>query len=374
VATTLIITNDFPPRVGGIESFVGDVVELLERDVVIYTSSAPGWAEVDRRLAVEVVRAGSVLLPSPAATRQAVDIFRRSGASRVLFGAAAPLGLMAGALRRAGAVRMVALTHGHETWWAALPGARSLLRRLADDVDHVSTVSDFTAARIAPALSPAARSRMIRVAPPVDTSLFAPADPAHNAARRTDRPRAVAVGRLVQQKGFGTLLRAWRLVLDSWSGPATPELVLVGDGPQRRQLTRLAQRLGLTPSVRFIGAVARPQVVNELQAADVFVLLMRTRLAGLNPEGLGLAAVEAAACGLPVIVGDSGGAAETVLHGRTGQVVDPHNPQQAAECLSLLLQDPALARCMGAAGRRFVTDRFGSQRARETLRRALDLP
>lgn len=367
--TTLIVTNDFPPRIGGIESFVADLVDLLDGDVVVYTSAAQGSASFDRRLGVEVVRGGAVLLPTSAATREAVGLLRSAGASRVLFGAAAPLGLMAPALRRAGASHILALSHGHETWWATLPVARSLLRRLADGVDHVSTISDFTAGRIAPALSPSARARMIRLAPPVDGTVFRP-----SGVPSTGRPRVLAVGRLVRQKGFGVLLRAWRLVLREWSSSLTvPELVLVGDGPHRRTLERSVARLGIGSSVRMVGRLPRSQVVAELQRADVFALPVRTRLWGLNPEGLGLAAIEAAACGLPVVIGRSGGAPETVLDGRSGFLVDPDDETEVAARITELLLDPVLARRFGAEGRRFVLSEFGTARARTTLRAALAL-
>ncbi len=369
--TTLVVTNDFPPRIGGIESFVADLVELLDRDVVVYTSATPGSAAQDRRLGVEVVRAGPVLWPSPGSTRAAVALLQRSGASRVLFGAAAPLGLMAGPLRRAGAERIVALSHGHETWWATLPGSRSLLRRVGDEVDHLTTISDYTASRIAPALSAGARARMLRLAPPVDPAVFRPA--ALTAPH--DRPsRLIAVGRLVQQKGFDTLLPAWRLVLDAWPHEAAPpELVLVGDGPRRRRLEALTTSLQLRSTVRFLGSMPRAEVIDQLQQSDAFALPVRTRLGGLNPEGLGLAALEAAACGLPVIVGRSGGAPETVLDGQTGYVVDPHDPRRLADRITTLLRDPSVARTMGAEGRRFVTETFGPERVRDTLRRALGL-
>ncbi len=154
---------------------------------------------------------------------------------------------------------------------------------------------------------------------------------------------------------------------------AAPELVLVGDGPERARLERLVAGLGLDDVVRLTGAVPRTGVVAELQRADVFALPMRTRLAGLNPEGLGLASLEAAACGLPVVVGRSGGAPETVLAGRTGFVVDPHDHAALADRLLALLADPPAARAMGLAGRRFVLDRFGADHARRTLRTALDL-
>jgi phosphatidylinositol alpha-1,6-mannosyltransferase len=184
----------------------------------------------------------------------------------------------------------------------------------------------------------------------------------------------VAVGRFVAQKGFDTLLHAWRRVLDQVSDRAAlPELVLVGDGPQRPRLQGLIDRLGLPAAVRITGAVPRTQVLVELRRADVFALPMRTRLAGLNPEGLGLAAIEAAACGLPVLVGNSGGAPETVLPGRTGFVLDPHDPIGLADRLTAVLADPVVGRAMGAAGRRFVGERFGAEQARRTLLRALDL-
>lgn len=375
--STLIVTNDFPPRRGGIESFVADVVGLLDHDVVVYTSSAPGSSEVDRDLGVEVVRTGFPLLPTPRATREAMALLRRTGASRVVFGAAAPLGLMAPALRRAGAERIVALSHGHETWWATVPGARGLLHRLADRVDQLATISDYTAHRIGPALSADARSRMFRLAPPVDPAVFRPVERPPGASTgggAVRRPRVVSVGRLVRQKGFDVLLRAWSRVLAGRPWEVLPELVVVGDGPRRPRLEQLVGRLGLGDSVRLPGSVPRAAVVAQLQAADVFALPVRTRLAGLNPEGLGLAAIEAAACGLPVVVGRSGGAPETVQHGRTGYVVDPDDEEGLADRLSALLADPALARAMGAAGRAFVTATFGTDRARATLRAALDLP
>ena len=365
---TLIVTNDFPPRVGGIESFVAEVVELLDRDVVVYTSASAGAAHFDRSLDYEVVRGPRVLLPTAAATRTARRVLARSGATRVLFGAAAPLGLMAAALRSAGAERIVALSHGHETWWATLPGSRRALARLAEDVDHLSTISDFTTARIGPVLSPSARARMIRLAPPVDPAVFRPSP-----AQRSARPRVVAVGRLVRQKGHDTLLRAWRLLLDEWPRTAAaPELVVLGEGPQRARLEGLRDRLRLS-GVLLPGAVGRAEVVSQLQQAHVFALPMRTRFAGLNPEGLGLAAIEAAACGLPVVVGRSGGAPETVRDGVTGMVVEPGDVRQLADVLGRLLGDPALARSMGEAGRRFVSATFGVESARTVLWDALDL-
>ncbi len=368
--TTLVVTNDFPPRIGGIESFVSDVCALLDHDVVVYASGPPGAALTDGERGFPVVRGGPLLLPTPATAARAAALVRQHRITRVVFGAAAPLGLLAPALRAAGAERLVGLTHGHETWWAGIPGARSLLRRIGEGCDHLTVISEFTERRIASALSPAARARLLRLPPLVDADVFLPGAP----RAATAPPRAVAVGRFVAQKGFDTLLRAWRRVVDLTADPARHlELVLVGDGPARTRLEQLIARLGLGSAVRLTGAVPRTDVVAELQRADVFALPMRTRLAGLNPEGLGLAALEAAACGLPVVVGRSGGAPETVQPGRTGFVVDPHDHVALAERMMTLLSDQTTARALGAAGRQFVLDRFGAEPARRTLRIALDL-
>lgn len=369
MATTLVISNDFPPRIGGIESFVRDVCRLLDHDVVVYAAGPSGAPATDASRGYPVVRDGGLLLPTPRVRDRAVELLRQHGCSRVVFGAAAPLGLLAPALREAGATDIVGLTHGHEVWWAALPGARAALRRVGDGCDHLTTISAYTTARIAPALSPAAQARLRRLSPPVDTGAFRP-----GLARPPDGPgRCVAVGRFVAQKGFAILLQAWRLVLDRASLGPPHELVLVGDGPQRRALERQVRQLGLARTVRLTGPLTRAQVIAELQAADVFALPVRTRLAGLNPEGLGLAALEAAACALPVVIGRSGGAPETVQHGITGFVVDPRDPAELAVRILELLSDRDRARELGGQGRAYVLRRFGFEAARTALRATLRL-
>ncbi|HKF89770.1 MAG TPA: glycosyltransferase family 4 protein [Propionibacteriaceae bacterium] len=368
MASTLIITNDFPPRIGGIESFVSDICELLDFDVVVYASGPPSGAGSDGDRRYPVIRDGSLLLPTRRLADRTADVLRRCGATRVIFGAAAPLGLLAPRLRRAGAQRIIALTHGHETWWAALPGSRQLLRRIGDGCDHLTTISRYTSARVGRALSASARARLLRLPPPVDTTRFVPAQ-----RNRRHSSRSIAVGRFVPQKGLSTLLRAWRLVLEERAASGAGELILVGDGPDRPRLTSMISDLDLRGTVRMAGAMPRAEVITALQQADLFVLPVRTRLGGLNPEGLGLAALEAAACGLPVIIGDSGGAPETVRHGKTGFVVDPRDPVDLARKITTLLRDRELAVTMGAAGRSMVEKHFGRARAGALLRRALEL-
>ena len=367
---TLIITNDFPPRVGGIESFVSDVCELLDHDVVVYAPGTSGAAASDRECPFPVIRNGPLMLPTPRIAARAVELLRASGATRVIFGAAAPLGLLAPVLRRAGASHIVGLTHGHETWWARLPVARQLLHRIGDSCDHLTAISGFTERRIASALSPDARRRLLRLAPPVDPDSFRPPE----AAAVRSAVRCIAVGRLIPREGR---VHAAPGLADSDRSDrrsvAARELIVVGDGPQRARLERTIHELELSDCARIIGAVPRAQVIAQLQQASVFALPVRTQLAGLNPEGLGLAALEAAACGLPVIVGHSGGAPETVREGDTGFVVPSDDHQLLAERLSLLLDDPSLAQQMGSRGRRYVSAHFSMESARARLREALDL-
>ena len=177
---------------------------------------------------------------------------------------------------------------------------------------------------------------------------------------------------MVRRKGFDTLLDAWAL-LGRASTVERPELVLVGDGPERGRLEHQVRRCALG-DVRFTGALDPSGVLIELQRAAVFALPIRTRLGGLDSEGLGLASLEASACGLPVVVGRSGGAPETVQPGRTGYVVDPDDPYELAARLADLLADPERARVLGAAGRGFVGERYGAEQARRVLRTALGLP
>jgi phosphatidylinositol alpha-1,6-mannosyltransferase len=272
----------------------------------------------------------------------------------VLFGAAAPLGLLAPSLRRAGARRLVAITHGHEAGWAVLPGARSLLRRIGDSVDTVTYLGEYTRVRLARALSPAAAARMTRLAPGVDSDAFRPG--AGGAAVRerlglAGRPVVVCVSRLVPRKGQDTLIRAWPQVRAAVPDAA---LLLVGGGPYAGRLQRLAGRLGVTGSVIFTGPVPWPELPSYYDAGDVFAMPCRTRRHGLDVEGLGIVYLEASATGLPVIGGDSGNAPDAIRDGETGYVVAGRSPADVADRLVYLLTDPVGARAMGEKGLAWV--------------------
>lgn len=334
----LVVTNDFPTRRGGIESFVLALCERMPPDeVVVYTASMPGDRAYDAGLAFPVHRDPSrVLLPTPAVARRVARVLRESGCDRVVFGAGAPLGLLAPGLRRAGARRLVALTHGHEVWWARLPVTRGLLRRIGDSVDTMTYVSQWCRDRIAPALSAAARARMVRLSPGVDPERF---HPGCGGARTRQRlglapttPVVVCTARLVRRKGQDTLVSAWPEVLATYPDAV---LLLVGGGPDLGRLRRRARRLGVQRSVVLTGGVDWREVPAYVDAGDVFAMPCRTRRLGLEPEAWGIVLLEAQACGLPVLVGRSGGAPETLGAGGRGVVVD--DPADAGEVARALV-------------------------------------
>jgi phosphatidylinositol alpha-1,6-mannosyltransferase len=354
---TLIVTNDFPPRQGGIQSFVHSLALRLPPDLL--TVFAPKWdgaREFDANQPFEVVRhPTSLMLPVPSVTRRAVAIAQARQAEAVVFGATAPLGLITPALRRAGVQRAVAITHGHEAGWAALPGARTLLRRIGDDTDVVTYLGEYFRVRLSGALSPAAAARMTRLHPGVDAARFA-ADPRAGQAIRqrhdlTNRPVVVCVSRLVRRKGQDMLLKAWPGVLKKVPDAA---LLIVGGGPYSAHLHSLSERKGLTPSVRFTGPVPAAELSAHYAAGDIFAMPCRTRRGGLDVEGLGIVYLEASATGLPVVGGDSGGAPDAILEGESGYVVPGRDVGALTERLVALLSDPATARAMGEKGRAWV--------------------
>ena len=352
----LVLTNDFPPRPGGIQFFVHALaMRLPPESVTVY---APAWAgaeKFDAELPFPVVRhPTSLMLPVPSVARRAERILMAEGCDAVLFGAAAPLGLLAPRLRRAGAERLIALTHGHEVGWAALPGARATLRRIGDSVDTVTYLGEYTRVRLARALSPQAAARMTRLTPGVDVSEFYPGAGGQAVRERWGlggRPVVVCVSRMVPRKGQDTLIRAWPLVLAT-----TPDatLLLVGDGPYRSRLERMARHLGVDRSVVFTGAPSRAELPAYFDAGNVFAMPCRTRRRGLDVEGLGMVFLEAAATGLPVVGGDSGNSADAIRDGETGYVVPGVGVADLADRLKRLLNDPGAAKAMGEKGLAWV--------------------
>lgn len=371
---TLVVTNDFPPRTGGIESFVLAMTQRMPPgDVVVHTARQRGDRAFDASLPFPVVRDPSPLMvPTPDIARRAAQIARSEGCDRVWFGAAAPLGLMADRLRRAGVRQTVATTHGHEVWWATVPATRPLLRRIGDRNDVVTYLGEYTRSRVARAFTPAAVQRMAQLTPGVDDAAFHPGAGGAQVRDRLglrDRPVVVCISRMVARKGQDTLVRALPGIRARVPDAA---LLLVGDGPYRRRVERLVDDLGLRQHVVLTGRVPWASTPAYYDAGDVFCMPTRTRRAGLEPEALGICYLEAAATGLPVVAGDSGGAPDAVLDDENGYVVDGRNALEVADrCVQLLL-DRDLAQRFGARGREWVAQRWRWDDLVVRLRHLLD--
>jgi phosphatidylinositol alpha-1,6-mannosyltransferase len=356
---TLVVTNDFPPRPGGIQQFVHQIVERLPaQDIVVLTSRHDGDESFDATLPYRVVRHPHYpMIPTPAVTRRAAALLREESCEAVWFGAAAPLALMTPSLRRAGAVRVVASTHGHEIGWAKLPGAASALRRISGRVDVLTYLTDHSRVAVGKVAAPGAR--LEQLSPGVDPEVFTPAVSGLAVRERYglgSRPVVVCVSRLVRRKGQDTLIALWPRVLEQAPDAA---LLIVSGGPYSARLEAMAGARGLDKSVFFTGQVDWDELPQHYAAGDLFAMPCRTRRGGLDVEGLGIVFLEASASGLPVIAGRSGGAPDAVLDGRTGYVVDPRNHEEIAGRIVELLLDKVSARTMGVVGRAWAEREWG---------------
>lgn len=370
---TLLVTNDFPPRAGGIQSYLHAIAERLPaHDLVVYAPAWPGAGEFDAAQPFPVVRhRSSLMLPTPTVARRAAALLAEHSLTGVWFGAAAPLALLSGYLRRHGAQRIVASTHGHEVGWSMLPGSRQALRMIGNGTDVVTFVSRYARRRFAAALGP--RAALEYLPPGVDAELFAPDPTARQTIRRrhrlADAPVIVCVSRLVARKGQDQLIAAMPQIL---AAVPSAKLLIVGGGPDTARLVALADRHQVTGAVVFTGAVPFAELPAHFVAGDVFAMPCRTRGGGLDVEGLGIVFLEASACGLPVIAGDSGGAPEAVQDGHTGAVVPGTDLPAIVEAAVTLLRDPSTRARWGAAGRHWVQEHWTWQRSADRLVTLLD--
>ena len=363
VATTLFITNDFGPRAGGIETFVHGLIERLPKgSVIVYTSAQPNAASFDNKwlqdFGVEVIRDRSkILLPTPRVIKACQKLIRNRKLSKVAFGAAAPLGIMARAMRRAGARKIVTLTHGHEVWWAKVPPFSLAMRFMSKNIDAIAYLGDYTRGEISKALRKDDVSKLVQIAPGIDVEHFIPTDSSILRAELglTDKSVIISVGRLVHRKGQDKLIAALPAIK---AAIPNVHLVLVGVGPHQDYLEKLAAKLQVADCVTFIGRINYAELPKYICVGDIFAMPSRSRFFGLEVEGLGIVYLEASACGLPVVGGKSGGAPDAVLVGETGVVVDGTNTFEIAEACIELLNNPELCALMGANGRAWIIENW----------------
>jgi phosphatidylinositol alpha-1,6-mannosyltransferase len=360
----LLVTNDFGPRTGGIETFVIGLFErITSHEVFVLTSQQGDTSAYDKHwldaYGVRVIRDRSkILLPTWRVIRAAKKIVRDNNIEIAVFGAAAPLALMSRALRKAGVQKIVAITHGHEVWWARIFPFSVAIKRIGNSVDFLTYLGEFTRQAISKALPPKRRGAMVKIAPGIDTAHFIPQPDSMQMRTKLGLEKKkiiISVGRLVHRKGQDKLIESLPLILKS---VPNAHVLLVGEGPYRTHLEKLVAEKSLQNHVTFAGRVMYDKLPSYLSAADLFVMPSRSRLFGLEVEGLGIVYLEASACGIPVIAGNSGGAPDAVIEGVTGFSVDGTNTDEITRAVVEICSDAERASQMGAAGRNWVVDKW----------------
>ena len=366
----LLVTNDFPPKVGGIQNYLWELWRRLPPDdVVVHTTPYQASATFDAQQPFTVIRSREPwLLPGPHLVRRVNRLAKSHGADLVVIDPALPAGLVGPRLDLPYAV----VVHGAEVAIPGrLPGVRRLLREVLDSAAGVIAAGGYPALECERALG---RHLPAFVIPPgVDIERFRPASRHERVlfhsrlGLRPEAPTVVSVSRLVPRKGMDTLVRAAALLA---ARGRDLQVVIVGDGRDQGRLRRLAARTGAP--VRLLGRLGDDDVAALLGCADVFAMLCRTRWRGLEQEGFGIVYLEAAAAGVPQIAGRSGGAHEAVADGETGIVLDPATPGAAAEAIANLLDDGERRTEMGAAARQRAATAFSYDLLADRLRRAID--
>jgi len=350
----LVVTNDFPPRIGGINDYVAQIVRRFPPgEAVVFASAWPGAAEHDTRFPHPVIRwPSSVLLPTPAAFSRLLRLVRAERPTVVLFGAAVPLALMGPLVFRRFGVPFATFTHGLEAGVARLPIGRAALAWIGRHAALVTALSGWSESRLRSIIG--ARGRIGRLPSGVDVERFHAGVPTEAIRERLalgPGPVITCVSRLVARKGQDQVIRALPRVASEH--PAVRFLV-VGAGPDGRRLARLARRHGVDQRVVFTGAVPCADLPACFRVGDLFVMPCRSRLMGLDVEGLGAVYLQAAAVGRPSVAGDTGGVRDAVRHGVTGLVVDGRDVRAVGDAMLTLLGDRDRADQMGVAGAAWV--------------------
>jgi phosphatidylinositol alpha-1,6-mannosyltransferase len=367
----LLVTNDFPPKIGGIQSLLWELWRRLDpATTTVLTTPFEGAAAWDAAQPFRVVRTREpVLLPHPGLVRRIDDLADEVGADVVVLDPALPLGLVGRHLRRPYDV----LLHGAEvTVPGRLPLTRPVLAHVLTGARRVIAFGGYPAAEAEHA---ARRPLPLRTIPcGIDSSRFRPLDEAERRAVRRhhglhDGPLVVSLSRLVPRKGMDVLVEAAALL-----SARVPELqvAIAGGGRDRPRLERRVATTGAP--VTFLGRVPDEDVAGLYGTADVYAMLCRNRWGGLEQEGFGIVFLEAAAAGVPQVAGDSGGASEAVAHGETGYVVDPTDVDAVAEALERLLVDEQLRARMGASARTRAVEEFDYDRLAPRLAAAIEDP
>lgn len=352
---TLVVTNDLPPRIGGIQTFLHEILRRQDpRSIVVLGPRQAGSEAFDTSAGYEIHRYRGPIIPTPSLATRAADLARACGATQIMLGSGVPNAHLIPYFHRRGLSTALVVTHGHEAGWAQLPGGRALVHPL-NQARAVTYLGSYTRHALSRHLTTA--TRLHRLSPGVDTDRFHPGsggDQLRQAWGIDDRFVVGTVTRLVSRKGIDLLIRALPIVRASIPSAV---LLVVGDGPRRRALYELATTLGVGEAVIFLGRVSEQELPATYDAMDVFALPTHTRKFGVDVEGLGIVFLEASASGVPILVGASGGSSDAVRPGVTGNLIGT-DPSAIASAIVNLASDERLRASMGDQGRRWMLEEW----------------
>lgn len=350
----LVVTNDFPPRVGGINYYVDQIMRRFPAgEVTVFASAWPGAGAFDRTYPHKVVRwPARTMLPTPPVLRRVVDLVHAEVPDVVLFAAALPLGLIGPAITRRTGVPYASFTHGVEVAAARVPGGRAALARVGRKAVLLTAVSGWTRSIIRPVVGRRVPLELLPAG--IDAEHFHPGVSDASVRERhglDDRPVVCCVSRLVARKGQDQVIRAMPRIGREFPGA---RFLVVGKGPDGERLRSLAAETGVADRVIFTGEVPYEDLPAYFRAGDVFAMPCRSRFFGLEVEALGAVFYQASAVGRPSVGGNTGGVPDAVRSGETGILVNPARVDEIADAILALLRDPERAAKMGAAGAEWV--------------------
>ena len=355
----ILVSNDFPPKVGGIQNYLFELWSRLPlTNTKVITTKFPGDKAFDANLEFEVDRYSKILWPTPKLAQYVNASIKEYKSDVVFIDPLLPTGLITPKLKGA---QKISIIHGAEV---TLPGrilpSRALIRKSVSDSDVILSAGNYAARELVRAIG--RPINMVRIPPGVDIGRFSvpTADEKEQARIKlidelgisSDSRILISMSRIVPRKGFD-------IAIESLKGlEKNVHLVIVGKGRDLKRLNAIVSKLGLSDRVHFLGSVSHEKLVSVFHASELFLMLCRDRWHSLEAEGFGIVFLEAQACGLPVIVGKSGGSSESLIDGKTGFLVDPKSIKDVRESITKILQDNELAKRFATAGRAFVEKEY----------------